>query len=453
MNNKASIPKGTRDFSPQTMRKRNYVFQKMKTTFGVFGFEQIETPSMEKLETLTGKYGEEGDQLIFKILKSGDFLSKALIDKSTTSKSLTPQISDKALRYDLTVPFARYVAQNRNDIAFPFRRFQMQNVWRADRPQKGRFREFYQCDADIIGTTSLIAEIELVQLYDEVFDSLGLKNISIKINNRKILSGIAQVVGEEDKIIDITVALDKLDKIGEAKVKEEMYEKGISKDTIAKMDILFNLDGTNSSKLSSLKDFLEDSKIGLEGIDELSQVVNQLEEIQLKCTTLDIDVTLARGLNYYTGAIFEVEAKDVSIGSIGGGGRYDDLTGIFGFENMSGVGISFGFDRICIVLEALDLFPKFTEKGTQVLFVNFGESEANYCLNLLKKLRSEGIKSEIYPSATKMKKQMQYADKKNVEYVLLVGENEMKTNTITIKNMFDGSQKNVTFEQLLQTIK
>ncbi|MGB2364294.1 MAG: histidine--tRNA ligase [Flavobacteriales bacterium] len=453
MNNKASIPKGTRDFSPQTMRKRNYVFQKMKTTFGVFGFEQIETPSMEKLETLTGKYGEEGDQLIFKILKSGDFLSKALIDKSTTSKSLTPQISDKALRYDLTVPFARYVAQNRNDIAFPFRRFQMQNVWRADRPQKGRFREFYQCDADIIGTTSLIAEIELVQLYDEVFDSLGLKNISIKINNRKILSGIAQVVGEEDKIIDITVALDKLDKIGEAKVKEEMYEKGISKDTIAKMDILFNLDGTNSSKLSSLKDFLKDSKIGLEGIDELSQVVNQLEEIQLKCATLDIDVTLARGLNYYTGAIFEVEAKDVSIGSIGGGGRYDDLTGIFGFENMSGVGISFGFDRICIVLEALDLFPEFTEKGTQVLFVNFGESEANYCLNLLKKLRSEGIKSEIYPSATKMKKQMQYADRKNVEYVLLVGENEMKTNTITVKNMFDGSQKNMTFEQLLLTIK
>ena len=453
MNNKASIPKGTRDFSPQTMRKRNYVFQKMKTTFGVFGFEQIETPSMEKLETLTGKYGEEGDQLIFKILKSGDFLSKALIDKSTTSKSLTPQISDKALRYDLTVPFARYVAQNRNDIAFPFRRFQMQNVWRADRPQKGRFREFYQCDADIIGTNSLIAEIELVQLYDDVFDSLGLKNISIKINNRKILSGIAQVVGEEDKIIDITVALDKLDKIGEAKVKEEMYEKGISKDTVAKMDILFNLNGTNSSKLISLKDFLKDSDIGLEGIYELSQVVNQLEEIQLKCATLDIDVTLARGLNYYTGAIFEVEAKDVSIGSIGGGGRYDDLTGIFGFENMSGVGISFGFDRICIVLEALDLFPKFTEKGTQVLFVNFGKEEANYCLNLLKKLRSEGIKSEIYPSATKMKKQMQYADRKNVEYVLLVGENEMRTNTITVKNMFDGSQKNVTFEQLLLTIK
>lgn len=453
MNNKASIPKGTRDFSPQTMRKRNYVFQKMKTTFGVFGFEQIETPSMEKLETLTGKYGEEGDQLIFKILKSGDFLSKALIDKSTNSKSLTPQISDKALRYDLTVPFARYVAQNRNDIAFPFRRFQMQNVWRADRPQKGRFREFYQCDADIIGTNSLIAEIELVQLYDDVFDSLGLKNISIKINNRKILSGIAQVVGEEDKIIDITVALDKLDKLGEAKVKEEMYEKGISRDTVAKMDILFNLNGTNSSKLISLKDFLKDSDIGLEGIYELSQVVNQLEEIQLKCATLDIDVTLARGLNYYTGAIFEVEATDVSIGSIGGGGRYDDLTGIFGFENMSGVGISFGFDRICIVLEALDLFPKFTEKGTQVLFVNFGKEEANYCLNLLKKLRSEGIKSEIYPSATKMKKQMQYADRKNVEYVLLVGENEMRTNTITVKNMFDGSQKNVTFEQLLLTIK
>jgi histidyl-tRNA synthetase len=453
MNNKASIPKGTRDFSPRMMRKRNYVFQKMKTTFGVFGFEQIETPSMEKLETLTGKYGDEGDQLIFNILNSGDFLSKAVIDKSTTSKSLTQQISDKALRYDLTVPFARYVAQYRNEITFPFRRFQMQNVWRSDRPQKGRFREFYQCDADIIGTTSLIAEIELVQLYDEVFDSLGLKNISIKINNRKILTGIAQVVGEEDKIIDITVALDKLDKIGESKVKEEMYEKGISKDSVAKMDILFNLDGTNSYILSNLKDFLKVSDIGLEGIDELNQVVNQLEEIQLKCATLDIDVTLARGLNYYTGAIFEVEAKDVSIGSIGGGGRYDDLTGIFGFENMSGVGISFGFDRICIVLEALDLFPKFTENSTQVLLVNFGKEEANYCLNLLKKLRSEGIKSEIYPSATKMKKQMQYADKKNVEYVLLVGENEMKTNTITIKNMFDGSQKNVTFEQLLHTIK
>tara|TARA_B100000886_G_scaffold333773_1_gene288352 strand:+ start:6389 stop:7750 length:1362 start_codon:yes stop_codon:yes gene_type:complete len=453
MNNKASIPKGTRDFSPNIMRKRNYVLQKMKKAFDVFGFEQIETPCMEKLETLTGKYGEEGDQLIFKILKSGDFLSKALIDKSTTSKSLTPLISDKALRYDLTVPFARYVAQNRNDITFPFRRFQMQNVWRADRPQKGRFREFYQCDADIIGTNSLIAEIELVQLYDEVFNSLGLKNVSININNRKILSGIAQVVGEEDKIIDITVALDKIDKIGEAKVKEEMYEKGISKDTIAKMDILFNLNGTNSSKLSKLKDFLKNSDIGLEGLDELNQVVNQLEEIQLKCATLNMDMTLARGLNYYTGAIFEVEAKDISIGSIGGGGRYDDLTGIFGFENMSGVGISFGFDRICLVLEALNLFPEFNEKGTQVLFVNFGKDEANYCLNLLKNLRSEGIKSEIYPSATKMKKQIQYADRKKVEYVLLVGENEMKTNTITVKNMFDGTQKNMTYEQLLLTIK
>ena len=453
MNNKASIPKGTRDFSPITMRKRNYVFQKMKTTFGVFGFEQIETPSMEKLETLTGKYGNEGDQLIFKILKSGDFLSKVQLDTSTTSKFLTPQISDKALRYDLTVPFARYVAQNRNDIAFPFRRFQMQNVWRADRPQKGRFREFFQCDADIVGTSSLIAEIELVQLYDQVFDSLGLKNISIKVNNRKILSGIAQVIGEEDKIIDITVALDKLDKIGEAKVKEEMYQKGISKDTISKMDILFNLNGTNSSKLSSLKDFLKYSNIGLDGIDELSQVVSRLEEIQLKCATLDIDVTLARGLDYYTGAIFEVEAKNVNIGSIGGGGRYDDLTGVFGMENMSGVGISFGFDRIFIVLEALDLFPKFTDKNTQVLFMNFGESEANYCLNLLNKLRSEGIKSEIYPSSIKMKKQMQYADRKNIEYVLLVGENEMRTNTITVKNMFDGSQKNMTYKQLLLTIK
>ena len=453
MTNKPSIPKGTRDFSPSTMRKRNYVFQKMKKSFGIFGFEQIETPSMEKLDTLTGKYGDEGDQLIFKILKSGDYLTKTQIDTSTTSKSLTPEISDKALRYDLTVPFARYVSQHRNDITFPFRRFQMQNVWRADRPQKGRFREFYQCDADIIGTTSLTAEIELVQLYDEVFYSLGLDDISIKINNRKILSGIAQVVGEEDKIIDITVALDKLDKIGQNKVKEEMFDKGISKETVSKMDILFSLSGANSLKIKELKSFLKDSEIGLEGVDELAQVVNQLEKLELKCATLEIDVTLARGLNYYTGAIFEVEAKNVSIGSIGGGGRYDDLTGIFGLENMSGVGISFGFDRICIVLESLGLFPELIAKGTQVLFVNFGENEANYCLSLLKQMRNEGISSELYPSAVKMKKQMQYADRKNVQYVLLVGENEIKTNTITVKNMFDGSQKNMTFEQLLLIIK
>lgn len=453
MANKPSIPKGTRDFSPTEMRKRNYVFQMMKKSFDRYGFEQIETPSMEKLDTLTGKYGEEGDQLIFKILKSGDYLSKSQIDEATTSKSLTPQISDKALRYDLTVPFARYVAQNRNDITFPFRRYQMQNVWRADRPQKGRFREFYQCDADIIGTTSLIAEIELVQLYDEVFNTLGIDDVTIKINNRKILSGIAQVVGKEDKIIDITVSLDKIDKIGQAKVKDEMYSKGISKETVSKMDILFDLKGENTDKLTALKSFLEGSAIGLEGIDELTDVVNRLESLKLQCAALEIDVTLARGLNYYTGAIFEVQANGVDIGSIGGGGRYDNLTGIFGLDNVSGVGISFGFDRICIVLESLGLFPDLTEKGTQVLFANFGDIEADYCLKMLKQLRSKGVQSEIYPDKAKMKKQMQYADRKNVQYVLLIGENEMKTNTITVKNMFDGSQKSMTFEQLLLTIK
>ena len=453
MSSKPSIPKGTRDFSPQDMRRRNYVFQKMRAFFESYGFEQIETPSMEKLDTLTGKYGDEGDQLIFKILKSGDYLSKSTIDQSTTSKSLLAEISDKALRYDLTVPFARYVAQNRNDIVFPFRRYQMQNVWRADRPQKGRFREFYQCDADIIGTRSLIAEIELVQLYDEVFNSLGITDIAIKINNRKILSGIAQVVGEEDKIIAITVALDKLDKIGEDKVKEELINKGISNDTISKMDILFNLKGTNSEKLNALKVFLKSSAIGLEGIEELDYVISQLEKLRLKCANLEVDVTLARGLNYYTGAIIEVEAKSVDIGSIGGGGRYDNLTGIFGLENVSGVGISFGFDRICLVLDALGLLPELSGKSTRVLFANFGEKESAYCLLLLKRLRSEGINSEIYPDVVKMKKQMQYADRKSVEFVLLVGENEMNTNTITVKNMFDGSQKMMTFEQLLLIIK
>ena len=453
MSNKPSILKGTRDFSSSEMRKRNYVFQMIKKSFDKYGFEQIETPSIEKLETLTGKYGDEVDQLIFKILKSGDYLSKSQIDKATTSKSLTQQISDKALRYDLTVPFARYVAQNRNDITFPFRRYQIQNVWRADRPQKGRFREFYQCDADIIGTRSLIAEIELVQLYDEVFYSLGLDDVSIKLNNRKILSGIAQVVGEEEKIIEITVALDKLDKIGEEKVKEEMYAKGISKETVSKMDILFKLNGSNSEKLNKLKSFLKESAIGLEGVEEITKVVKRLDNLKLQCSKLKIDVTLARGLNYYTGAIFEVQTNAVDIGSIGGGGRYDNLTGIFGLDNMSGVGISFGFDRICIVLESLGLFPDLTEKGTQVLFANFGEAEVDYCLKMLKQLRSEGVQSEIYPDNVKMKKQMQYADRKNVQYVLLIGENEIKTNTITVKNMFDGSQKSMTFEQLLLTIK
>ena len=453
MNSKPNIPSGTRDFSPNVMRQRNYVFQKMKKAFEIFSFEQIETPCIEKLETLTGKYGNEGEQLIFKILKSGNYLSQAKIEKSTNFKSLTPQISDKALRYDLTVPFARYVAQNRNDIVFPFKRFQMQNVWRSDRPQKGRFREFYQCDADIIGSNSLLAEVELIQLYDEIFDSLNLRNITLKINNRKILSGISKVIGEEDKITDITIALDKLDKMGESKVKQELFDKGISEKSISSIFILLNLSGSNSSKIISLKDFLKNSLTGLEGINELSKVISQLEKIKLKCLNLEIDVSLARGLNYYTGAIFEVVANDVNIGSLGGGGRYDNLTEIFGLENMSGVGISFGFDRICMVLEMFNLFPDFSEIDSKVMFVNFGESESAYCLNLLKKLRSEGIKSEIYPNASKMKKQMQYANKKNVKYVLLIGEDEITNNSITIKNMNDGSQDNVTFKQLLSILK
>lgn len=453
MNSKPSIPSGTRDFSPTVMRQRNYVFQKMKKAFEIFSFEQIETPCIEKLETLTGKYGNEGEQLIFKILKSGNYLSHAKIEKSTNFKSLTPQISDKALRYDLTVPFARYVAQNRNDIVFPFKRFQMQNVWRSDRPQKGRFREFYQCDADIIGSNSLFAEVELIQLYDEIFDSLNLRNITLKINNRKILSGISKVIGEEDKITDITIALDKLDKMGESKVKQELFDKGISEESISSIFNLLNLSGSNSSKIISLKDYLKNSLTGLEGVNELSKVVSQLEKIKLKCLNLEIDVSLARGLNYYTGAIFEVVANDVNIGSLGGGGRYDNLTEIFGLENMSGVGISFGFDRICMVLEMFNLFPDFSEIDSKVMFVNFGESESTYCLSLLKKLRSEGIKSEIYPNASKMKKQMQYANKKNVKYVLLIGEDEITNNSITIKNMNDGSQDNVTFKQLLSILK
>lgn len=452
MANKLSIPKGTRDFSSKEMRKRNYVFQKIRTAFDNYGFEQIETPAMENLDTLTDKYGDEGDQLIFKILNSGDYLSKAKLE-GTTSKLLTSQISQKALRYDLTVPFARYVVQNRNDITFPFRRCQIQTVWRADRPQRGRFREFYQCDADIIGTQSLIAEVELVQLYDEVFTSLGLADFSIKINNRKILNGIAEVVGEQDKIIDITVALDKLDKVGESKVKQEMLEKGVSENAIKKMDILFNLNGTNSDKLNSLNVFLVDSVIGMEGLKELTAVISQLEDLKLQTAKLELDVTLARGLNYYTGAIFEVQTNEIQIGSIGGGGRYDNLTAIFGLENISGVGISFGFDRICLVLESLNLYPSLEEDCTEVLFCNFGSDEASYCMSLLKDLRAKGVKSEIYPSAAKMKKQMQYAHNKNVKYVILVGENEMKSNTLSVKKMFDGTQKSMTFEQLLLILK
>ena len=448
-----TIPKGTRDFSPSEMRKRNYVFQIINQSFEKYGFEQIETPAMENLDTLTGKYGDEGDKLIFKILNSGDFLSKTTFNANTTSKALISDISKKALRYDLTVPFARYVVQNRNDITFPFRRYQIQNVWRADRPQKGRYREFYQCDADIIGTESLFSELELIQLYDEVFDALKLDDFSIKINNRKILSGIAECIGEASRLTDITVALDKLDKIGIEKVKQELSLKGLSDSAIAKLDVLFELDGSTDDKLKALKEFLSNSEVGLKGVEELSFIFNSFKSIDLKSAKLEVDVTLARGLDYYTGAIIEVVANNVNIGSIGGGGRYDNLTGVFGLDNMPGVGISFGFDRICLVLDTLNLFPELKNSNTQVLFANFGESEAFYAYNLLNVLRTKGIKSELYPSDEKMKKQMQYADKKGVEFVVMIGEDEIKQNIITVKNMFDGLQKNMTFEEFILTLK
>ena len=453
MAQKPSTPKGTRDFSPEIMLKRNYIMQVIKNAFQTFGYLPIETPSIENSSTLMGKYGEEGDRLIFKILNSGDYLKKVDLNSELDSKKMMPKISDKALRYDLTVPFARYVVQNRNDITFPFRRYQIQNVWRADRPQKGRYREFYQCDADIIGTESLISELELIQLYDDVFDALKLDNFSIKINNRKVLSGIAEVMGESDRLTDLTIALDKLDKIGVEKVKQELSDKGLSEDSINKLDLLFTLKGTSDEKLSTLRQFLADSEIGLKGVEELTFIIDSFKSIKLKSAKLEIDVTLARGLDYYTGAIIEVVANDVNIGSVGGGGRYDNLTGVFGLDNMPGVGISFGFDRICLVMDTLNLYPEIQKSNTRVLFANFGSTEALYAYNLLNVLREKGVKSEIYPSNDKLKKQMQYADRKGVEFVILIGDNEIKENMLTIKNMFDGSQKNMAFENFILTLK
>ena len=453
MTQKTSIPKGTRDFSSEVMMQRNYVFKTIQSAFQRFGFVPIETPAMENLDTLMGKYGEEGDRLIFKILNSGDYLSKASLFRDTTSKSLTKQISEKALRYDLTVPFARYVVQNRNDITFPFKRYQMQPVWRADRPQKGRFREFYQCDADVVGSDSLIYEVELVQLYDEVFATLGLKDYSIYINNRKVLSGIAEVIGESEKLIDITVALDKLDKIGLEKVKEEMRTKGVSDEAISKMTPLFELSGKNTNKLEKLESFLSDSQVGMKGVEELRFVLNILSDVGLRKAKIELDFTLARGLNYYTGAIFEVKTNEVQMGSIGGGGRYDDLTSIFGLKDISGVGISFGVDRICLVLDELCLFPKLLDSSTQLMFVNFGEQEAIYCMKLLKQLRDAGVNAEIYPTADKIKKQMNYANKKSIQYVALVGEDEMISDNLTVKNMSDGTQQRLVIKDLLLLLK
>jgi histidyl-tRNA synthetase len=456
MAQKPSIPKGTRDFNPEEVAKRNYIFNAIRQQFEIFGFQAIETPSFENSETLMGKYGEEGDRLIFKILNSGDYLKKVddalYIEKD--SNKITSSISEKALRYDLTVPFARYVVQHQNEIEFPFKRYQIQPVWRADRPQKGRFREFYQCDADVVGSRSLWQEVEFVQLYDAVFTALKLEGVTIKINNRKILSGIAEVIGAHDKLIDFTVALDKLDKIGEEKVKEDMLGKGIPQSGIDKLQPLFRLSGTFESQMEQLKTILATSEEGKKGIEELEFINKAISELGLKTATLQLDVTLARGLNYYTGAIYEVSApKTVAMGSIGGGGRYDDLTGIFGLKDVSGVGISFGLDRIYLVLEALNLFPETISNTVKALFINFGEAEAMASIKAIKQLRENGISAELFPDKKKTIKQFNYANKRNISNVVLVGEAELNSNTFTLKNMSSGAQSQLTLDQLIKALQ
>lgn len=455
MAQKPSIPKGTRDFSPTEVAKRQYLMGVMRANFEKFGYQPIETPSFENSETLMGKYGEEGDRLIFKILNSGDYLAKAdaVHLSNRDSLKLTSAISEKALRYDLTVPFARYVVQHQNEIEFPFKRYQIQPVWRADRPQKGRFREFYQCDADVVGSTSLWQEVELVQLYDSVFSELGLKGVTIKINNRKILSGIAEVIGASDKLIDFTVALDKLDKIGEDGVKMEMTEKGISDEAIQKVQPLFHFTGTVSEKIDKLSVLLSASDEGKKGIEELRFICESVQTLGLKDSILDLDVTLARGLNYYTGAIFEVAPPaNVSMGSIGGGGRYDDLTGIFGLKNMSGVGISFGLDRIYLVLEELGLFPQTVTSTSKALFVNYGEKEALYAMQATAKLRDAGIKVELYPDNTKLGKQFQYAEKRGIRYAIIAGETEMNSQQYGLKDLVSGDQILVDLAELTEKL-
>jgi len=446
---KPSIPKGTRDFTPDEMAKRNYIFNTIKDIFRLYGYQQIETPAMENLSTLMGKYGEEGDKLLFKILNSGDYLADVNFEElqERNSAKLTNRISEKGLRYDLTVPFARFVVQNRDKITFPFRRYQIQPVWRADRPQKGRYREFYQCDVDVVGSDSLLNELELIQIVDEVYRRLKL-NVCIKLNNRKVLSGIAEIIGEREKIIDITVAIDKMDKIGLDKVNEELLQKGIAPQAIEKLQPILKLSGTNSEKIEQLKSILANSEIGLKGVGELETIFTLCEKMKIE-TTIDLDLTLARGLNYYTGAIFEVKALDVEIGSITGGGRYDNLTGVFGMEGVSGVGISFGADRIYDVLNQLNLYPETSAEQTQILFVHFGEAEKIYSLSWLKTLRSNGINAEIYPDNAKMKKQMSYADSKNIPFVAIIGETEMKENKMMLKNMKTGEQKLMSVEEVL----
>ncbi len=446
---KPSIPKGTRDFSVEEMAKRNYIFDTIKQVFALYGFRQIETPAMETLQTLMGKYGEEGDKLLFKILNSGDFLSDVTPDDlaERNLNRLAARLCEKGLRYDLTVPFARFVVMHRNELTFPFKRYQIQPVWRADRPQKGRYREFYQCDADVVGSDSLLNEVELVQMIDEVFARLGIR-VAIKLNNRKILSGIAEWIGAPEKIVDITVAIDKLDKIGLEKVNDELREKGISEEAIARLQPIILLEGTNEEKLQVLRKELADSEVGQKGIDELEYILQKIAVSPLR-STLDIDLTLARGLNYYTGAILEVKALDVQIGSITGGGRYDNLTGVFGLSGVSGVGISFGADRIFDVLNQLDLYPKESLQSTQIMFVNFGETEEAVCLAYLAQLRAAGVRAEIYPEAAKMKKQMGYADSTHVEYVALVGESEIASGKIALKNMTTGEQSLLTIDEVI----
>ena len=452
MATKPSIPKGTRDFSPVEMAKRNYIFNTIREVFYRYGFQQIETPSMENLSTLMGKYGEEGDKLLFKIQNSGDYFS-GLTDEELLSRNaakLASKFCEKGLRYDLTVPFARYVVMHRDEITFPFKRFQIQPVWRADRPQKGRYREFYQCDADVVGSNSLLNEVELVQMIDAVFQKFGIR-VSIKINNRKILTGIAEIIGEADKIVDITVAIDKLDKIGLDNVNAELASKGIPQEAIDKLQPIILLSGSNEEKIATLKNVLAASETGLKGVEESEFILKTIAGLGIH-SEVELDLTLARGLNYYTGAIFEVKALDVQIGSISGGGRYDNLTGVFGMEGMSGVGISFGADRIYDVLNQLDLYPKEAVNGTQLLFVNFGEAEAAYVLPVLAQVRAAGIRAEIYPDAAKMKKQMSYANAKMVPFVAIVGENEMKEGKVMLKNMASGEQSLVTPDELVAAI-
>ncbi|EGC86320.1 histidine--tRNA ligase [Prevotella denticola] len=452
MANKPSIPKGTRDFGPEEMAKRNYIFDTIRQVYALYGFQQIETPAMETLHTLMGKYGEEGDKLLFKILNSGDYLKSVSDDELTERNTLKMQtkLCEKGLRYDLTVPFARYVVMHREELQLPFKRYQIQPVWRADRPQKGRYREFYQCDADVVGSDSLLNEVELMQIVDTVFSKFGVR-VQIKINNRKILTGIAEVIGEKDKIVDITVAIDKLDKIGLDNVNAELRENNISEEAIEKLQPVIKLEGTNEEKLAVIAELLKDSETGLKGVEETRFILDMLKTSGLK-NEIQLDLTLARGLNYYTGAIFEVKALDVQIGSITGGGRYDNLTGIFGMPGLSGVGISFGADRIYDVLNALDLYPKESVQGTQLLFINFGEKETAYCMPIIAAARQAGIRAEMYPDNAKMKKQMNYANAKSIGFVALAGESEIEADKITLKDMATGNQQLVTAEEMMSLI-